>query len=282
MGRKLFCQLCPLTYRISVEKCIALRRLRDACSPTCLASQRQAEPLPVVLYRHSSLIRRRLGNVDMRLQENKAVNLSIAAPLVNGVLIRPGETFSFWRLVGRPTARRGFREGLTISTGRTSSGVGGGMCQFTNLIHWMVLHTPLTITEHHHHDGMDLFPDYGRQIPFGTGTSIVFNYLDYRFRNDTDATFQLLTWVDGEYLRGELLCNRTLPLRYHIHARDERFVREGDTVYREGEVWRVTVDARTGRKVAEELLRRNHARVLYDTVGLDIQEAAAPQGSHPF
>lgn len=282
MSRRLFCELGPWAYRISTAKEILLRDCRDLFSRTKFARERSPSLLPAVICRHSSLIRRTLGDVDQILQENKAENLRLAVPHVDKILIRPGETFSFWKLVGNCTAKKGYREGLVIKGGVPDRGIGGGMCQFTNLIHWMVLHTPLTITEHHHHDGMDLFPDYGRQIPFGTGTSIVFNYLDYRFRNDTDATFQLLTWVDGEYLRGELLCDRTLPLRYHIHARDERFVREGDIVYREGEVWRVTVDARTGRKVAEELLRRNHARVLYDTVGLDIQEAAAPQGSHPF
>ena len=282
MSRPLFCQLGPWAYALSTWRCRAQRRAADFLRRVPFALTHSDSRLPVVVYRHSSLICRTLGQVDLVLQKNKAVNLALAAPRVDGILLRPGETFSFWRLVGPCTARRGYRTGLIIKRGRPDRDIGGGMCQFTNLIHWMVLHTPLTITEHHHHDGMDLFPDYGRQIPFGTGTSIVFNYLDYRFRNDTDATFQLLTWVDGEYLRGELLCDRTLPLRYHIHARDERFVREGDIVYREGEVWRVTVDARTGRKVAEELLRRNHARVLYDTAGLDIQEAAAPQGSHPF
>lgn len=274
MSRPLFCQISPLTYRISVEKCIALRALRDAFAPARLAQTRQDEPLPVVLYRHASLIRRRLGNVDMRLQENKAVNLSLAAPLVSGVVIHPGETFSFWKLVGRPTARRGFQEGLTISTGGTSSGIGGGMCQFTNLIHWMVLHSPLTITEHHHHDGMDLFPDYGRQIPFGTGTSIVYNYLDYRFRNDTPATFQLLIWTDGTYLRGELRCDRSLPVRWHIHAEGEGFVREEGTVYRVGQVWREKVDIQTGQLLERTLLRQNHARVLYDTDGLPIRDDA--------
>ena len=272
MARPLFCQISPLTYQISVEKCIALRKLRDAFTHTRLAETRQEEPLPVVLYRHASLIRRRLGNVDMTLQENKAVNLSLAAPLVNSVVIRPGETFSFWNLVGRPTAQRGFREGLTISTGRTSSGIGGGMCQFTNLIHWMVLHSPLTITEHHQHDGMDLFPDYGRQIPFGTGTSIVYNYLDYRFRNDTPAAFQLLTWSDGTYLRGELRSDRSLPVRWHVHAEGEGFVREEGIVYRVGQVWREKVDVRTGQLLERTLLRQNHARVLYDTDGLPIQE----------
>jgi vancomycin resistance protein YoaR len=48
------------------------------------------------------------------------------------------------------------------------------------------------------------YSDFGRQIPFGTGTSISYNYLDYRVRNDSDNTFQLRLWVDDEYLCGEL------------------------------------------------------------------------------
>ena len=52
----------------------------------------------MLLYGHKSLIRRRLGNVDMRLRENKAVNLALAAPKINGILIKPGEIFSFWSL----------------------------------------------------------------------------------------------------------------------------------------------------------------------------------------
>ena len=249
-----------------------MRRLSDACSGARFARRRQEEPLSVSVIRHSSLIRRRLGNVDMTLQENKAVNLALAAPCVDGVLIRPGETFSFWRLVGNATARRGFREGLTISGGAARSGVGGGMCQMTNLIHWMVLHTPLEIVEHHHHDGLDLFPDYNRQIPFGTGTSICYNYLDYRFRNNTEAIYQLRVRVDGEYLRGELRADRPQALRYHIRTRGEGFVREGGIVYRVGQVWRESIDPRTGNCVARTLIRENHARVMYDTAGLAIED----------
>lgn len=274
MARKLFCQICPLTYQISVWKGRAARRARDRFSGQHFAKERRAAPLPFTIYKHSSLIRRRLGNVDMELQENKAVNLALAAPLLSGVLIRPGETFSFWRLVGNATARRGFREGLTISGGAARSGVGGGMCQMTNLIHWMVLHTPLTIVEHHHHDGMDLFPDFNRQIPFGTGTSICYNYLDYRFRNDTDAAYQLLVWVDGEYLRGELRSDRPQALKYHIRTEGEGFIRENGVVYRVGRVWREAIDPRTGNRVERTLLRENHARVMYDAAGLDIKETA--------
>lgn len=185
------------------------------CFPVCVfPGISGVSRCPVVVYAHKSLIRRTLGTVDQKLQENKAVNLSLAAPRVNGVLIRPGETFSFWRMVGPCTARRGYLPGLTISKGETACGVGGGMCQFTNLLHWMVLHTPLVITEHHHHDGYDLFPDFGRTIPFGTGTSILYNYLDYRFYNPTEQTFQILVHTDEIYLCGELRAEHALPYKY--------------------------------------------------------------------
>ena len=177
------------------------------------------------------------------------------------MLIRPGEIFSFWTLVGDPSARRGFRDGLVIAGGKTGSGVGGGMCQFTNLIHWMVLHSDLDIIEHHHHDGMDLFPDYGRQIPFGTGTSIFYNYLDYRFQNDTDRTYQLAVWTDGEYLHGELLADRPQQYSYHIECRNEFFSREEDGVYRNNEIWRHKIDVHTGEETEAVLLRRNHAKL---------------------
>lgn len=263
MGRRLFCEISPLTYALSTQKEILRRRLQDWRMKGSFACQKQAQPLPVCVYRHASLIRRRLGQVDMQLQENKAVNLALAAPMVNGVLIRPGETFSFWQLVGDLTAAAGYREGLVIAHGKPSRGVGGGMCQFTNLIHWMVLHAGLTITEHHHHDGVDLFPDYGRVIPFGAGTSILYNYLDYRFRNDTPDTYQLLISVDGEYLRGELRCSARPPRVYHIQCRGEAFVQEADGVYRNNEIWRVTLDARTGSRISEECLRKNHAKLAY-------------------
>ena len=217
-------------------------------------------------------IRRTLGRVDPVLQDNKAVNLALAAPKINGILIRPGETFSFWHLVGRPSAANGYRTGMVIANAQTGEAVGGGMCQFSNLIHWMVLHAPLTITEQHHHDQFDLFPDFGRQVPFGTGTSIFYNYLDYRFHNDTEQTYQLLVHTTPTHLCGELRTDAPLAVKYHIAAENERFMREDGVVYRCGEVYRTMVDKTTGNVLSRELLRRNHARVLYDTAGLEIMD----------
>lgn len=264
MARKLFCDISPFTYRLSMEKEIMKRHLRDVFNGVHFAKERTRDSLPVVVYRHNSLIRRRLGNVDMQLQENKAVNLALAVKHIDGLLIRPGETFSVWKLIGRTTESKGYKEGLTITHGKPAKGIGGGMCQLSNLIHWMVLHSELTITEHHHHDALDLFPDHGRQIPFGTGTSISYNYIDYRVKNNTENTYQLRLHVDEEYLCGELRAVEPLPHTFHIHAEGEYFSREDGVIYRNGKVYRDTIDRSTGECLESQLIRTNHARVMYE------------------
>ena len=264
MARKLFCEISPFTYRLSMEKEIMRRHLNDIINKTRFAKERKDTPLSVLVYNHNSLIRRRLGNVNMQLQENKAKNLALAVTHINGLIIHPGETFSVWKMIGRTSKRKGYKEGLTIEKGKPAQGIGGGMCQLSNLIHWMVLHSDLTITEHHHHDGLDLFPDYGRQIPFGTGTSISYNYIDYRVKNNTDNTYQLRLWVDDEYLCGELRAEKPQPHTFHIHAENEFFSRENGVIFRNGQVYRDVIDRKTGKCVESQLIRTNHAKIMYE------------------
>ena len=270
MKRKLFCEISPLTYKISMYKCITIRHLKNIFTKEKFA-QTKGEPLPIIVYKHNSLIRRKLGNVDLQLQDNKAVNLGLSAPKVSNIIIKPGETFSLWKLIGKCIEKEGYKEGLIINCDKTDRGIGGGMCQLSNLIHWMILHTDMKITEHHHHDQLDLFPDFKRVIPFGTGTSIMYNYLDYRFKNTTDITYQLIIYTTDEYLCGELRANKRSNYKYHIEAEDVFFSKESDgIVYRNGKVYRTKIDVTTGNKIEKELLRTNHARVCYDTSNLEI------------
>ena len=158
MARKLFCQISPFCYRISVEKEIFLRNLRDLFSSVRFAERRETEPLPALIKGHRSPMLRQLNGVDMQLQQNKETNLRLSGAHINGIVIEPGETFSFWHTVGRTTAKKGYLPGLTIGAGRLGADTGGGLCQMANLIHWMVLNSPLTVTELHHHTDA-LFPD---------------------------------------------------------------------------------------------------------------------------
>ena len=261
--RKLFCEISPLTYKISLFKCRFVRHFQNTFSGVRFASTIAKESLPVLIYKQNSLMRRKLGNVDLQLQENKVTNLRLSTPKVSGIIIKPNETFSFWHLVGKCTEEKGYQTGLTIARGSPSSGIGGGLCQFTNLIHWMILHTPLEIVEHHHHDGLDLFPDYGRQIPFGTGTSIMYNYFDYRFKNTTDQPFQLIVYTTDEYLCAEIRSDKPLSVKYHIKSEGDRFVQAGSDVFREGKVFRYIIDKTSGSCLSKELIKENYAKVMY-------------------
>lgn len=198
----------------------------------------------------------------MALQQSKRANLALAAGCIDGVVIRPGESFSFWRLVGDPTARRGFGPGLTIASGRVGTGVGGGLCQAGNLLHYLVLHSPLTVTELHHHSDA-LFPDDRRRVPFGTGTSIFYPHIDYRFRNDTGQTVQLRLWLEEDDLCGELRSQTPFPLRYRLREEDSHYVKEGADYYRVSRVYRLTLNG-AGEQVNRELLLDNHSKVLFD------------------
>ncbi len=78
--------------------------------------------------KHHSLLLRPLKNVDMILQHNKIKNLEIAIAPITNVVIQPGETFSIWQMVGRPTTSKGYLEGLVLHNGKIEKGIGGGLC----------------------------------------------------------------------------------------------------------------------------------------------------------
>ncbi len=72
------------------------------------ANKRTSERLPFRIKRHQSVLLKKLGDSDIQLQINKVTNLKIATKQINGLLIRPKETFSFCKLVGLPTKRKGY------------------------------------------------------------------------------------------------------------------------------------------------------------------------------
>ncbi|WP_345524998.1 VanW family protein [Nocardioides endophyticus] len=241
----------------------ARRRAHWVLGGTAWASTHASDDLPVRLQRHESLLLRELSGAEMVLQHNKVVNLRLASARVDRLVIGPGQTFSFNKIVGSCTRRKGYIDGMRLSDGVAVPGVGGGICQLANLLHWMVLHSPLTVVERSEHS-FDPFPDSGRVLPWGVGCSIAYNYVDLVVRNDTSTTFQLRARVGERHLLGELRADRQLPVAYSVEAREERFERCDDgLVRRSNEIWRTTTDRRTGGVVATELVRRNRAVVKY-------------------
>ena len=93
-----------------------------------------------------------------------------------------------------------------------------------NTIHWLVLHSPLDVTEFHSHSDA-LAPDHGKRESFSSGTSVSYNYIDYRFRNNTDRDIQLLLWCADKQLYGELCSERALPCRFELVEEAHIFIR---------------------------------------------------------
>ena len=263
MGRKLFCDISPTTYKISVKKEIMLRNLKDFISTQKLAKDKSNDELPNLIKGHTSILVRKLHGVDIRLQENKVTNIEIACKKINGIIIHPGEVFSYWKTVGNPTRENGFVEGLVIGRGGFYAGVGGGLCQMANMIHYLVLNSPLKVVELHHHS-YALFPDERRRVPFGTGTSVRYNNCDYRFKNTLDQDVQILVWCENGELCGELRSERPIDYRYKLVEEDHHFKKEGNDYYRISKVYRITIDKKTNEEIKKELILDNHSMVMYD------------------
>ena len=212
---------------------------------------------------HRSPLIRQLRNVDMYLQYNKIQNLKLAVARLNNVVIRPGETFSVWRLVGRPSRLKGYKTGMMIHNGKVTTGTGGGLCQLGNLLYWMALHTPLTIKERWRHS-FDVFPDVNRTIPFACGATLAYNYIDLQLLNETSTTFRIKLWVDDEYLNGIVYADREPYLKYEIIETDQRFEQQWWGGYtRHNRIYKRVTDLRTG-ETWEEHVAENNAIMMYN------------------
>ena len=218
--------------------------------------------LPFVYASHSTPLFRQLRDVDMVLQHNKVANLRLAVPRVNHVTLHPGETFSYWRLIGKATKRRGYQQGMVLKNGGFTAGYGGGLCQLSNLIYWMTVHTPLTVTERHRH-GYDVFPDANRTQPFGSGATCFYNYGDLMIRNDTNQTFQLSLRITETDLIGEWRCELAPDCRYEVYEKEHLMKLEPWGGYSRHNLLFRRKYAMDGELLDDEYVVENHAMMMY-------------------
>jgi vancomycin resistance protein VanW len=219
--------------------------------------------LPHQAFTHKTPLVRKLQGVDISLQYNKINNLKIAAARVNGLCVKPGEVFSYWRLIGKPARWKGYKDGLILRPdGTFGAGVGGGLCQLSNLVYWMTLHTPLQVIERYRHSH-DIFPDSDRTQPFGSGATCVYNYLDLQIYNGTDTEYQLLVSLSEDELVGEWRSDKPLQYRYEVYEK-EHFI---SSTYWGGYIRHNIISRRIydemGEPVKDEMITENNAIMMY-------------------
>ncbi|REK77014.1 VanW family protein [Paenibacillus paeoniae] len=219
--------------------------------------------LPHRISTHQTPLLRQLRDVDMSMQYNKIKNLTIALKALNGIVLNPGETFSYWKLLGKPTTRKGYVEGMILYYGSFKSGVGGGLCQLSNLLYWITLHTPLKVVERHRHS-YDVFPDSNRTQPFGSGATCAYNYLDLQIYNATDTPYQLALHLTEENLVGEWRCSKPSIYHYEIYEREHRLAQEYWGGYtRHNQIYRRVMNP-SHECIADEFVTENKALMMYE------------------
>lgn len=217
---------------------------------------------PFLLVSHSSKLVRKINPELMHLQYNKIHNLQIACSSLDGLLLEPGDIFSFCSIVSRTSKKRGYIEGLEMRDGKLVGAPGGGLCQLANLIYWMALNLNLQIIERHHHS-LDLFPDDNRKVPFGMGATVFYNYLDLRFRNTLNQSLVLKVWVEPPYLHGAFYSDKEKSFDVKIVETFHRYYRDKNgVIWRENRVVRYTT-FRDKNVVREEEIAHNKAKVCY-------------------
>lgn len=128
-------------------------------------------------------------------------NIKVATSKLNGMIVMPGEVFSFNETVGDISSNTGFVEGLIISGNATVPGVGGGICQTSTTMFRAILNAGLPILERNQHSYRVRYyevagPGYESGSP-GIDAAIYSPSLDLKFLNDTEHAILILTHFDG-------------------------------------------------------------------------------------
>jgi vancomycin resistance protein VanW len=127
----------------------------------------------------------------------------------------------------------------------------------------MTLHTPLTVKERWRHTH-DVFPDANRTQPFGSGATVVYNYVDLQIKNDTPYEYQLKVWVGDKDLEGEWRSEQPCPFKYQIYESEHLIKQEWWGDYMRHNVIRRGVFDPNDNKISDEFVTENNAIMMYE------------------
>ena len=116
---------------------------------------------------------------------NREFNVAKAASTINGLLVPPGETFSFNKYVGDISAETGYKQAYVIKDGKTVLGDGGGVCQVSSTLFRAVLAAGLPIEERLAHAYRVHYYEENSQV--GLDATVFAPDVDFKFTNDTQS-----------------------------------------------------------------------------------------------
>lgn len=265
MSRKRVTQLFPflLPFRKWQRKKVFYLKMRF--DGNRYAEKKEEILLPHTVFEASLLMVNEDSGFERKYQVNKIHNLKLAAKTMNGLVILPGETFSFWQLVRFADRNEPYKDGLSLVDGKIRGSYGGGLCLLSDMLFWMFLHTPMTVVERHGHM-TEAFPRTTKDLPCGTDAAVSEGWLDLKVRNETENVFQLVVDFDEQFMRGRILSNRPLKTDYFVYNSSVVYDRRNGKLLQLAEVRRRETDKESG-EAAERKLYDNRCEITYDIDG---------------
>lgn len=126
---------------------------------------------------------------------NRSNNIILSSAKLNGLVLMPGEEFSYNQAVGQRTRAAGFREAGAFSNGKVVQEVGGGICQVSSTLYNAVLYANLEIVERTNHY---FNPGY---VKAGLDATVSWGGPDFRFRNNRNYPIRIVTDTSGKKLK---------------------------------------------------------------------------------
>ena len=146
----------------------------------------------------------------------RSQNVELAASRINGVIINPGDSFSFTKLTGPVTEKNGYKLATVFSDGQLAKGIGGGICQVSSTIYWAQLRSGILPLERKSHSRAVGY------VPLGLDATMWEGSIDYRFKNTTSYPIQLHITAQNGILTIEFLSDEKALNGMTYEPRTER------------------------------------------------------------
>lgn len=129
---------------------------------------------------------------------NRSTNIRLASQKVNGIVIMPGEIFSYNTTVGKRTAAAGYKSAAVYVGGEVTNGIGGGICQVSSTLYNSVLLANLEIVARDNHC---FNPGY---VPVGRDATVSWGGPDFQFKNNRNYPIKIICTGTGGVVKTEI------------------------------------------------------------------------------
>jgi vancomycin resistance protein YoaR len=197
-----------------------------------------------------------LGSCATELLDHygRTKNIELAVHSIQGYTLKPGRIFSFNRVVGSRSERRGFRPAPVLFQDKKSIQVGGGICQVSSTLYNAALLADMEILERSRHSSPVSY------LPLGLDATVAYGYKDFKFRNGHPFSVVIDASLSEDFLTISILGKKKLPYDVDLTTRvteiESPFSDQGSESGKEVIVYRLK--RKEGLMIAKEYIGRDY------------------------